>query len=169
MASGSDHALLGQVLVWLFDIKDIAQAMDLAVYCIEHDVPMPERFKRDLPTYLCDTIIDWADIEFEAGRSVEPYFTNVFDLSGEWDLHDEIRAKFYRLKGLIAMDKEEFADAVPALETAMEYGAKVKTALGEARKSFPQMRMPALNRKQTPNPRQTKSQRPKNRPSTAPR
>ena len=134
MASGSDHALLGQVLIWLFDIKDIAQAMDLAIYCIEHDVPMPERFKRDLPTYLCDTIIEWADNEFEAGRSVEPYFTRVFDLAEDWDIHDEIRAKFYRLKGLIAMDKEDFTMAVPALETAMEYGAKVKTALGDAMK-----------------------------------
>ncbi|WP_320040719.1 phage terminase small subunit [uncultured Desulfobacter sp.] len=134
MASGSDHALLGQVLIWLFDIKDIAQAMGLAIYCIEHDVPMPERFRRDLPTYLCDTIIEWADTEFEAGRSVEPYFTRVFDLAEDWDIHDEIRAKFYRLKGLIAMDKEDFVMAVPALETAMEYGAKVKTALGDAKK-----------------------------------
>lgn len=37
-------------------------------------MPMPERFKRDLPTYLCDTIVDWADAEQDAGRSTEPYF-----------------------------------------------------------------------------------------------
>jgi len=78
--------------------------------------------------------LSWADTEFEAGRSVEPYFSRVFDLAENWDLHDEIRAKFYRLKGLIAMDKDDFTMVVPALETAMEYGAKVKTALGDAMK-----------------------------------
>ena len=135
-AAGSSHALLGQILVWMFDIHDIAQAMELAVYCIEHHVPMPERFKRDLPTYLCDTILDWAEKEQEAGRSFEPYFGSVFDLSKDWDLPDPVRARFYRLRGLAAMDRGDFKQAVVGLEYAMEYGAKVKTVLAQAEKKL---------------------------------
>ncbi|MCP3941009.1 MAG: hypothetical protein GY710_05950 [Desulfobacteraceae bacterium] len=135
-ASGSSHPLLGQILVWLFDIKDIHEAMALAVYCIEKKVPMPERFKRKLPTYLCDTIAEWAENEFEAGRTPEPYFGQLYDLAKDWDIPDQVRAKFFRLQGLIALKKENFKQAVTELEKATEYGAKVKTALSKAQKKL---------------------------------
>lgn len=135
-AAGSSHPLLGQILVWLFDIKDIPGAMDLALYCLDHDVPMPERFKRDLPTFLAGTVLEWAEAEQEAGRTPEPYLTDMMDMSREWDLPDPIRAGFYRVKGLMAMEKEDYTAAVAALETAMEYGAKVKTALSAAEKKL---------------------------------
>lgn len=142
-AAGECHPLLGQILVWLFDVEDIPGAMDLAVYCIEHEVPMPERFKRDLPTFLCDTIVEWAEEEHEAARSCEPYFSQVYDLANAdgapWDIPDQVRAKLYRLKGIIAFDKEEWKMAVVCLEYAKEYGAKVKTLLDKANKKFQDM------------------------------
>ncbi|MCP3945184.1 MAG: terminase [Desulfobacteraceae bacterium] len=135
-ASGSSHFLLGQILVWLFDIKDIHEAMELAVYCIEKKVAMPERFKRKLPTYLCDTILDWAENEHEAGRTPEPYFRQIYDLAKDWDIPDQVRARLFRLRGLIALEKEDFEQAVTELEKATEYGAKVKTALSKAQKKL---------------------------------
>ncbi|MBU0969670.1 MAG: hypothetical protein KKC20_03440 [Proteobacteria bacterium] len=135
-ASGSAHPLLGQILVWLFDIKDIPAAMDLAVHCIAHEVPMPERFKRDLPDYLCDTIVEWAEAEFEADRSCEPYFSQVCDLAKDWDVPDQVRAKLYRLSGMIAVKNEDWKVAVVQLEYATEYGAKVKTLLAQAHKEL---------------------------------
>ena len=135
-ASGSDHPLLGQILVWLFDIADIHAGMALALYCIENGVPMPERFRRDLPTFLCDTILAWADGEHEAGRSVEPYFGQVCELAEDWDIPDEVSAKMFKLKGLVAMDLESWGEAVTYFERATEYGASVKTVLGKARKKL---------------------------------
>lgn len=134
--SGSDHPMLGQILVWLFDIKDIPAAMDLAVHCIEHKIPMPERFKRDLADFLCDTIVEWAENEFEADRSSEPYFSQVCDLAKDWDLPDQVRAKIHRMSGMIALKKEDWKEAVVQLEYASEYGAKVKTLLGQASKKL---------------------------------
>lgn len=136
MGSDSDHPLLGQILVWLFDIQDIPAAMELAIYCIQHDVAMPERFKRDLPTYLCDTIVEWAEAEFEADRSSEPYFSQVCELGKDWDIPDQVRAKIYRLCGMIAFKKEDWKEAVVQLEYASEYGAKVKTLLEQASKKL---------------------------------
>lgn len=139
MADGSNHSLLGQILVWCFDAGDIPKAMEIAAHCIEHDVPMPERFKRDLRTYLCDVVLEWAEEDFETGRSCEPYFSQVFDLAhGEkpWDLPDQVSGKFYRLRGMIAFKNEAWAEAVKDLEKAMSFGAKVKTLLGDAQKKF---------------------------------
>ncbi|MGB3222535.1 MAG: phage terminase small subunit [Desulforhopalus sp.] len=136
IAAGSAHPILGQILVWLFDTKDIHTAMDLAVYCIAHEVVMPERFKRDLPTYLCDVVLEWAEQEFKAGRSVEPYFEQICTAAQGFDLPDQVTAKMYRLKGLIAAGKEDFEQAVIALKKAEEYGAMVKTALAQATKKL---------------------------------
>jgi hypothetical protein len=136
LTAGSAHPLLGQFLVWLFDIKDIHKAMALAFYCIANKVPMPERFKRDLPTYLCDVVLDWAEAEFEAGRSVEPYFQNLCEAAKDFELVDQITARMYRLKGLIAMAREDYAQAVLDLQDAEKYGAKVKTALAQAAKKM---------------------------------
>jgi len=136
IAAGSAHPLLGQILVWMFDTKDIHQAMALAFYCIANKVPMPERFKRDLPTYLCDVVLDWADGEFEAGRSTEPYFEQMCEAAKGFDLPDQVTAKMYRLKGLIAEKKEDYAQAVLDLTDAEKYGAKVKTVLARVAKKM---------------------------------
>jgi hypothetical protein len=136
MEAGSAHPLLGQILVWLFDIKDIHQAMELAFYCIAKKIPMPERFKRDLPTYLCDVVLEWAESEFEAGRSTEPYLTQICTAAKDFDLPDQVTAKMYRLKGLIALGREDYAQAVLDLQDAEKYGAKVKTALAQAAKKL---------------------------------
>lgn len=135
-ASGSSHPLLGQILVWLFDVAHIPAAMELALYCIKHQVAMPERFKRDLPTYLCDTIVEWAENEQEAGRSVEPYFGEICELAEGWDLPDQVSARLFRLRGLIALSHEEWTTAVTEFERATHYGAKVKTWLARARKKL---------------------------------
>ncbi len=134
MAAGTDNPLIGQILVWLFDIKDIHQAMILAFYCIEKNIAMPERFKRDLPTYLCDVVIEWAETEFDAGRSPEPYFEQICVAAQDFDLPDQVTAKMFRLKGLIAFGKEDYGQTVLDLQKAELYGAKVKTVLAQAMK-----------------------------------
>ncbi|WP_419174413.1 phage terminase small subunit [Desulfosediminicola sp.] len=136
IAAAQTHPILGILLVWLFDIKDIPNAVRVALFCIEHAIPMPEWFKRDLPTFLCDVILEWAEAEVEAGRSVEPYFSQVYELTKELDMPDQVRAKIFRLQGLIAYEKGDYATAVVTLQEAADFGASVKTILGKARKKL---------------------------------
>lgn len=135
IASNSADPILGQILVWLFDIEDIPNAMEVALHCIEHEVPMPERFKRDLHDYLCDTIVEWAEKEFEADRSVEPYFSKICEISRDWNMPDQVWAKLYRLQGMIEFKAKDFETALSTLNTALEYGAKVKTLRDKAKKA----------------------------------
>lgn len=135
MESGQKHPLIGFILVWMFDTKDIHGAMELAAYCIEKEIPMPEHFKRDLPAYLCDTVLEWAEKEHEDERSVEPYFGQICEMSKNWDIPDQVSAKIFRLRGIIALDKEDFDTAVFEFTKAEEYGAKVKTLLSKAKKA----------------------------------
>lgn len=130
--SGEHHPLLGQYFVWLCDVGDMEGALDLGMYCDEQGIPMPERFNRDLRTFLADAVMDWAEREHDAGRSPQPYFSTVLDrvtsdAPDAWDVPDALRAKYLRLHGFLLEDQGKDAAALDALNKALDLGAQVKT------------------------------------------
>ncbi|MFA9396329.1 MAG: phage terminase small subunit [Halodesulfovibrio sp.] len=138
-ASSVKHELLGWYLVWLFDTGELDSAVTYALWCIEAGVALPERFNRTVEIFVADSILEWADAQFDAGHSVQPYFAAVFNHADgvccqPWDLPDEVTAKFYRQQGLNLVRAEKFTAAVDVLEEALSLGAKVKTALADCRK-----------------------------------
>lgn len=138
-AVSATHDLLGWYLVWLFDIGEMDNAVEYGLWCVREGVALPERFNRDVKTFVADAILEWADAQFDAGHSVQPYFAAVFNHADgmccqPWDLPDEVTAKFYRQQGLVLARAEKFTAAVNVLEEALSLGAKVKTALADARK-----------------------------------
>jgi len=141
-ADGATHPLLAWMVIWLFDIEDIEAAIDLALYCLEHEVELPERFKRDMPTFVADAILEWANEQHKEGHSPDPYFSNVmghidgFGGPDLWDIPDEVRAGYYRLYGLMLEAEGKYAAALDILEIAYELGAKVKTKIGELKKKL---------------------------------
>ncbi|MEZ6853138.1 phage terminase small subunit [Halodesulfovibrio aestuarii] len=138
-AVSATHDLLGWYLVWLFDIGEMDTAVEYGLWCVREGVALPERFNRDVKTFVADAILEWTDVQFEAGHSVQPYFAAVLNNADgmccqPWDLPDEVTAKFYRQQGLVLARAEKFTAAVDVLEEALSLGAKVKTALADARK-----------------------------------
>lgn len=135
-ADGKNHDILGYFLVWLFDTGDIESGLDLGDYMAGIAAGLPERFNRDLPTFMADGVLAWAEAEYDADRSPEPYFSKIFDHvdAMDWDLPDALRAKYYRLRGLLDERLGNVDDAVANLERAMALGAKVKTKLNELAK-----------------------------------
>lgn len=139
--SGLNHpnAVLMQVLVWLFDTEQFELALELADFAMEQKQAMPERFRRDIPTFIADTVIDWADAEYKAGRSPEPYVSQLLPrVDGEWQLYEKIPARYHKLLGQIAFDREEWALAITHFEraTALYPGIGVKTKHEDATKAL---------------------------------
>lgn len=139
--SGLNHPnpVLMQVLIWLFDTEQFEQALDLAEFAMQQGQAMPERFKRDIPTFIADTLIEWAEAEHEAKRSPEPYLTQLLPrVDGEWQLYERIPARFHKLLGIIAMEQEQWSDAIARFERAAElYPAiGVKTRIEDATKAL---------------------------------
>ncbi|MGL1932188.1 MAG: phage terminase small subunit [Desulfotalea sp.] len=132
IASSTAHPFLGLFLVWLFDAGNFEKGLALAKFCLEFAIPLPEKIRRDIPTFITDVICDWAENQFDENLSASPYFEETFELVMDADLHDEVRAKMLRMHGLFALRNEEYETAVDSLTTAFEYGAKVKTKLAEA-------------------------------------
>ncbi|WP_299594328.1 phage terminase small subunit [uncultured Microbulbifer sp.] len=136
LEAGMQHPnpLLVWCLIWLIDVEDIEQALKLANIAIEQQQLMPERFKRDLPTYVAEALHDWAERQYKDQKSADPYFSEVVDAvhSERWPVAQIIvQGKLYKLAGLFAERNGETEKAVQWFERAMEANprAGVKTRL----------------------------------------
>ena len=154
--SGLNHPnqVLMQVLVWLFDTEQFEAGLDLALFAIEQGQEMPARFKRDVPTFVADALIDWAEAEHKAKRSPEPYLSQLMpyvdgywaeitaedgtQLPTAWKLFERIPARFHKLLGILAMETEQWADAIDHFEraTALYPEIGVKTRSDDAAKAL---------------------------------
>ena len=133
------NSVVMQVLVWLFDTVQFEAGLDLANFAMEQNQPMPERFKRDVPTFVADAVIEWAEAEQKAGRSPEPYVSDLLPrVDGEWQLTEQIPAKYHKLLGIRALDARAWTKAIEHFERATELHAAVGvgTRLEGARKAL---------------------------------
>lgn len=81
-----------------------------------------------------------AQIQFDEGRSVEPYFSRVMGHIGEdWTLHEEIVAKWYKFAGLNLLRDSDGKPTSPAtirdvkkLRAADEWMARAQSATPKA-------------------------------------
>ncbi|GEK13229.1 phage terminase small subunit [Aliivibrio fischeri] len=112
------------LMVWLFDCKDLERAISLGLYCATHGATMPAGFKPHVETFMADATLAWADAQWKAGHSVSPYFGQIFNLvTTEWDLYDQIIAKYYKLSGLMVLGPNG-SNIKHQSEPALLYSAK---------------------------------------------
>lgn len=134
------NRVLVQVMVWLFDTTQFEDALELADIAIAQGQELPERFKRrDIQTFVADAICEWAYEEYKAQRSPEPYLSDLLPrVDGEWDLPEQIPAKYHKLIGIRAQEANEWATALHHLERAQQLYSKVgvDTRIENARKAL---------------------------------
>ncbi|AOA08371.1 phage terminase small subunit [Pseudomonas sp. TMW 2.1634] len=133
------NPVMMQVLVWLFDTQQFTQGLQLAQVAMVQEQELPERFKRNVQTFVADEVIDWAEAEYKAGRTPEPYVSDLLHLvDGEWQLFERIPARYHKLLGIISIDLEEWAQAISHFERAIELYPEigVGTRLDAARKAL---------------------------------
>lgn len=121
------NRVLVQVMVWLFDTVQFEDALELAEIAIQQGQKMPEGFKRrEVQTFIADAICEWAYDEYQAQRSPEPYLSDLLPrVDGEWELPEQIPAKYHKLIGIRALEAKDWAKAIKHLERATELYPKV--------------------------------------------
>ncbi|WP_431078108.1 phage terminase small subunit [Pseudomonas siliginis] len=134
------NRVLVQVMVWLFDTEQFEDGLALADFAIGQGQEMPERFKRrDVQTFVADSVIDWAYAEYNAQRSPEPYLSDLLPrVDGEWELTEQIPSKYHKLIGMRAMEAEQWETALQHLERSTELYAKAgnETRIAKCRKAM---------------------------------
>lgn len=95
------NPILVYCIIWLIDVKRFDTALTWADLAIEQGQEMPPNIKSKMPAFIAASIYDWAEMEAECGRTVEPYFWQVFDkVAHHWRLNERIVAKYYRFAAL---------------------------------------------------------------------
>ena len=133
------NRVLVQVMVWLFDTEQFEDGLELADFAMEQGQVMPERFKRDIQTFVADAMIEWAMVEYQANRSPEPYLSNLLPrVDGEWQLTEQIPAKYHKLIGIRAMEANDWETALQHFEraTALYPKVGVDTRMENCRKAL---------------------------------
>ena len=133
------NRVLVQVMVWLFDTEQFEDGLELADFAMAQGQIMPERFKRDIQTFVADAMIEWAMVEDQANRSPEPYLSNLLPrVDGEWQLTEQIPAKYHKLIGIRAMEANDWETALKHFEraTALYPKVGVDTRMENCRKAL---------------------------------
>ncbi|MEM5487064.1 phage terminase small subunit [Enterobacter cloacae] len=136
LAAGEVYPFLPLVMctVWLFDVGELDQGIDYALLAIEQKQPMPENFSSSMGAFVADTVRDWTEQEYAAGRSVEPYFSRVFGLVTEsWQLHEDIVARYYKLGARLALRGSDGLQARPSAISNLDVLERAQTLLQKAR------------------------------------
>lgn len=95
------NPILVYCIIWLIDVKRFDTALAWADLAIAQGQEMPPNIKSKMPAFIAASIYDWAEMEAEAGRTVEPYFQQVFDkVAHHWRLNERIASKYYRFAAL---------------------------------------------------------------------
>ena len=125
------NPIFAYCVVWLFDVGEFQQGLDWAEIAIAQGQATPGSFKSGFPAFVADTILEWAQLESEAGNSIEPYFSRTFEnVTEKWRIHEKIKAKWYKfaalelLKGDNGEVKASAIDNVDDLEKAEAYLAR---------------------------------------------
>lgn len=139
-ANGHDYpnSVAVQLMIWQFDVGDIEPALSLGLYLVKTgNQQMPKQFNRDLQTFICDAVYDWANVQLKTDNSASPYLDSlVATVTNEkWDLHPAVISKNLVMQAKHKNRLGEFAEVVALCDLAMEAnpeGAGVKTLLKSA-------------------------------------
>lgn len=127
--SGVQDDVFMTVLVWAIDAHEFDQALEMVRFALDHEMALPERFDRSLQALAVEEISDAvlkqeADLTLERAKELD-------DLTIGLDMHDQIRAKLYRVIGQLHQAKEHDEEAINAYERALKLdeGVGVKSTL----------------------------------------
>lgn len=123
---GGEDLIIITCLMWSIDVGNYEDALLLADYCLKHKLKeMPAGHKRDPATMFLE---EMAEAAKKARVTKEEFPLSVLltaiDMTHNLDLHDPVRAKAYKIIGLLLADAGENEKALWHLKQALKLDAK---------------------------------------------
>lgn len=124
--SGQQDDVLMTVFVWAIDCGQFDLALRIARYAIDHDLVMPDQYKRDVPCVLVEEIADAAlKLDDDEIPGIVGTLAETLVLTEACDMPDEVRAKLLKAIGYADRAAGRFAEAKTTLERALQLHDKV--------------------------------------------
>ncbi|MBC3911594.1 phage terminase small subunit [Undibacterium umbellatum] len=104
--NGAQDLVLTTALVWHIDAGNYARALDIAQYCLVHNLNLPDQYARDVPTMLLDEIPGaYLEGRFETATAAVETLRAVQLLTVNADVPDQASAKLYKALGYAQIGK----------------------------------------------------------------
>lgn len=119
---GVQDDVLMTVMVWHIDAGNLAEAVKIAAYAIEHKLKMPDQYKRTTPVVIAEEI---ADRYLKAHSANEPIDIGIIqqaiDVTINQDMPDEVKAKLYKVLGYALLNEALVPESLPDHTTRLNY------------------------------------------------
>lgn len=123
--SGVADEVFTRTLIWHIDAGLYAEALKMAEYAIQFNLPLPDSYNRNLATALVDEICDWSLAVKASGKEDElvASLDELFELeriTSQADMPDGARAKLYKVIGLtLKTDEKQQEKSLEYLQKAI--------------------------------------------------
>lgn len=118
--------VLMSVMVWALDVADYPLALRIADHALAHNLPMPDRFKRNAATLLAEQV---ADAQLAATAKGETpngeLLVDVAAMVDGKDMPDQVRAKLFKALGQFYESSTDEPSALDCYTRAFELDNKV--------------------------------------------
>lgn len=130
------HPVFIHSMIWMFDTGSLDNGLAYADIAIERGLQMPERFSRDIQTFVADAVLEAMEHGNENQSAHDTVLQRITD--GTWQVHEAIQCKYFKRLGGIAFDASDWQAALDWYSKADKVydGAKVKTRLTELEKKL---------------------------------
>jgi hypothetical protein len=134
-----------RIAIWLFDIQDIEKGLDLSLHLIKQGIHVtPDKFDRDLPTFVCDAMYDWSSALLKVDQSANPYLDALVATldNDQWSLAPPVKSKMYAIAAKHKKREGDWINCLALCEKAEQInpeGAGVKGIKNEAQAQVKKM------------------------------
>lgn len=126
---GAQDDVLMRVMLWRIDAGDIAGAVAIARYALQHDLNPPDQFARSTAAILAEEVAEQALKQLESeDTDVDALLSQLIEVESltlSADMHDQVRAKLYKAAGYAYRAVGQLPKAKDCLERALELNDKV--------------------------------------------
>lgn len=126
---GAQDDVLMRVMLWRIDAGDLAGAIAIAKYAIQHGLTPPDQFERGTAAIIAEEVADQALKQLEAEdtdtTALLVHLVDVEALTRDADMHDQIRAKLHKALGYTCRTTGQLEDAQANLERALALNDRI--------------------------------------------
>ncbi|QNU62242.1 phage terminase small subunit [Vreelandella titanicae] len=126
---GAQDDVLMRVMLWRIDAGDLAGAIAIAKYATKHDLTPPDQFERGTAAIIAEEVADQAlkllDDDNTNTAELLAQLEEVKQLTGDADMHDQIRAKLHKALGYAQRANAQLEAAQANLERALSLNDRI--------------------------------------------
>jgi len=122
---GAQDDILMTAMQWMLDADDISGALEIAPYALKYRLKVPNN-KRPVAYLLAEEVALSAERSRKAGRpaSIDDLRAAI-EMTAAEDMPDMVKAKLFKVTGLMLSDCGDYAQALEHLERAMQLDGHV--------------------------------------------